>query len=309
VSKSSASSALHVPAARRVTSVATLKALADPVRLAILTALMADVRDLRVMSVKELAAELGEPQTKLYRHVRQLEMAGLIRVAATRVVSGILEYRYQACQASLAFGPGLVRDPDPPSLVLHGSLVRLEPLRHSHVPDLMLAAEEDRSGYGYTMVPRANGTAEYVAAQLARDGLTPFAQIRASDERAVGCTSYCNPRTWPGREDLYAIEIGGTWLAASAQRTGINTEAKLLLLEYAFETLSVVRVDFKTDARNQRSRQAIERAGARFEGVLRNWSPSWVPGEEGKLRDSAIFSVTEAEWPAVKSSLVSRITT
>jgi RimJ/RimL family protein N-acetyltransferase len=191
--------------------------------------------------------------------------------------------------------------------VLRGSLVRLEPLRQSHVPDLMLAAEEDRSAYAYTLVPRAGQTAQYVADQLARDGLTPFAQVRLRDEAAVGCTSFFNPRTWPGSEELYAIEIGFTWLAASAQRTGINAEAKLLLLMYAFETLGVARADLKTDARNQRSRRAIEGLGARFEGVLRSWSPSWAPGEQGKLRDSALFSVTAAEWPAVRSSLSDRI--
>jgi N-acetyltransferase len=191
--------------------------------------------------------------------------------------------------------------------VLRGSLVRLEPLRQSHVPDLALAAEEDRSAYAYTVIPRGSDTADYVAAQLARDGMAPFAQIRVRDGAAVGCTSFFNPRTWPGREELYAVEIGWTWLAASAQRTGINAEAKLLLLTHAFEALKVARADLKTDARNQRSRQAIERLGARFEGVLRNWSPSHAPGEEGSLRDSAIFSVTAAEWPTVKSSLAQRV--
>ncbi len=191
--------------------------------------------------------------------------------------------------------------------ILRGSLVRLEPLHQSHVPDLARAAEEDRRAYDYTVVPRAGDTAEYVATQLAREGLTPLAQIRVSDGAAVGCTALFNPRTWPGREELIAVEIGWTWLGASAQRTGINAEAKLLLLTHAFETLQVARTDLKTDARNQRSRQAIERLGARFEGVLRSWSPSWAPGEEGKLRDSAIFSVTAAEWPAVKSSLAERV--
>jgi DNA-binding transcriptional ArsR family regulator len=98
---------------RAVGDVETLKALADPVRLAILGALMDETRGgagLRVLSVKELAEELGEPQTKLYRHVRQLEAAGLIRVAATRLVSGIVEQRYQACQHDLRLGPGLLRD-------------------------------------------------------------------------------------------------------------------------------------------------------------------------------------------------------
>jgi DNA-binding transcriptional ArsR family regulator len=97
---------------RAVTSVDTLKAMADPLRLAILAALMRDTpRDLRILSVKELAAELGEPKTKLYRHIKQLESAGLIRVASTRLVSGILEQRYQACQGDLTIGSGVMRDP------------------------------------------------------------------------------------------------------------------------------------------------------------------------------------------------------
>jgi DNA-binding transcriptional ArsR family regulator len=96
---------------RSVSDVDTLKAMADPLRLAILAALMEPAAaDLRVMSVKELAEELGEPQTKLYRHVKQLEVAGLIRVAASRLVSGILEQRYQANQRDVRFGPELLRD-------------------------------------------------------------------------------------------------------------------------------------------------------------------------------------------------------
>ncbi len=122
--------------------------------------------------------------------------------------------------------------------VLSGSLVRLEPLSVSHAADLARAAEEDRSAYGFTVVPRAGEVAEYLAAQLARDGLTCFAQVRVRDGAAVGCTSYCQPRTWPGqgvRNDLCAVEVGWTWLAASAQGTGINAEAKFLLFSYAFE--------------------------------------------------------------------------
>jgi len=191
--------------------------------------------------------------------------------------------------------------------VLRGSLVRLEPLSMRHAPGLARAAEEDRSSYGFTMVPRADTVEAYVEAQLGRDGLTPFAQVRVADERAVGCTAYGDPRTWPDRSALRAIEIGWTWLAASAQGTGVNVEAKLLLFTYAFETLGVVRVDLKTDARNEGSRRAIERLGARFEGVLRSWSPSWVPGEEGQLRDSAMFSVVAPEWPGVKSALSARV--
>jgi RimJ/RimL family protein N-acetyltransferase len=189
---------------------------------------------------------------------------------------------------------------------LRGSLVRLEPLSLSHRDDLALSAEEDRSAYGFTHVPRAWEVEEYLAVHfgLARDGkLAPFAQIRQRDGRAAGCTAYWDPRCLPGRSDLYAVEIGWTWLAASALGTGINTEAKLLLLEYAFETLGVVRVDLKTDARNERSRRAIEHLGARFEGVLRQWSRSHAPGEEGLLRDSAMFSVIAPEWPATKATL------
>jgi Acetyltransferase (GNAT) domain len=123
--------------------------------------------------------------------------------------------------------------------VLGGSLVRLEPLSVGHAPDLAQAAEEDRSAYGFTVVPRAGEVKEYLAAQLARDGLTCFAQVRVGDGAAVGCTAFCEPRPWPGRSDLRAIEVGWTWLAASAQGTGINAEAKFLLFSYAFETLGV----------------------------------------------------------------------
>ncbi|MEQ4206890.1 GNAT family protein [Actinopolymorpha sp. B9G3] len=193
--------------------------------------------------------------------------------------------------------------------VLHGSLVRLEPLAMAHASDLARSAEEDRRTYGFTVVPRGAEVKEYLATQFARrsEGLTPFAQVRQRDGMAVGCTALWNPRTWPDRQDLRAIEIGWTWLAASAQGTGINAEAKLLLFTYAFETLGVARVDLKTDARNERSRRAIEGLGARFEGVLRSWSASWAPGEAGALRDSAMFSVVATEWPSVKSALGARI--
>ncbi|MGH7878433.1 MAG: GNAT family N-acetyltransferase, partial [Candidatus Binataceae bacterium] len=107
----------------------------------------------------------------------------------------------------------------------------------SHAQDLAQAAEEDRSSYAFTLVPRAAEVEAFLAAQFARAGLTPFAQIRLRDGKAVGCTAFWDPRTWPGRQDLCAIEVGWTWLAASAQGSGINVEAKLLLFTYAFETL------------------------------------------------------------------------
>jgi len=151
---------------------------------------------------------------------------------------------------------------------------------------------------------------EYIDAQLARaatGSMAPYAQIAMSSGRAVGATAYWSPRFWPGRTDLCAVEIGFTWLAASAQGTGINPEAKLLLLGHAFEQWGVVRVDLKTDARNARSRAAIEALGARFEGVLRNWSQSWAAGEDGQLRDSAIFSVIASEWPECRRRLEERL--
>lgn len=100
--------------------------------------------------------------------------------------------------------------------VLTGSRVRLEPLAMSHAADLAEAAEEDRSSYAFTLVPRADEVPAYLRAQLSREGLTPFAQIRLSDGKAVGCTGLWDPRTWPGRDELRAVEIGWTWLSASA---------------------------------------------------------------------------------------------
>jgi N-acetyltransferase len=194
--------------------------------------------------------------------------------------------------------------------VLSGSLVRLEPLTMQHAGDLAQAAEEDRSSYGFTLVPCGRDTPGYVAAQLDRAGLTPFAQVRTRDGKAVGCTGLWDPRPWPDRPgELRAVEIGFTWLAASAQGTGINAEAKYLLFSHAFETLRVARVDLKTDARNLRCRRALERLGISFEGVLRRWSASWAPGEAGMLRDSAMFSVIASEWPAVKQTLKTRFAT
>ena len=106
-----------------------------------------------------------------------------------------------------------------------------------------------------------------------------------------------------GREFPDAVEIGGTWLSASAQRTGANTDAKLLMLTHAFDVWGVQRVDLKTDARNARSRAAIERLDARLDGVMRNWQPSLVPGEEGQPRDSALYSIIPSEWPAIRDRL------
>ncbi|MFD7876363.1 GNAT family N-acetyltransferase [Streptomyces sp. NPDC059766] len=194
--------------------------------------------------------------------------------------------------------------------VLEGALIRLEPLGHGHAADLALAAEENRETYDFTWVPRADQVEAYIETQLARAAtgrLAPYAQVSLASGRAVGATSYWEPRYWVDEDRLDAVEVGFTWLAASAQGTGVNAEAKLLLFRHAFEEWGVSRVDLKTDARNSRSRAAIESVGARFEGVLRNWSRSWAPGEDGRLRDSAIFSVTEQEWPQCRERLERRV--
>ena len=195
--------------------------------------------------------------------------------------------------------------------VLEGSIVRLEHLGPHHASDLARAAEEDRSTYAFTWVPRAGEVDTYIGAQLdrVRSGrMVAWAQVRHSDGRAVGCTAFWDPRFLTGGSSLSAIEIGFTWLAPSAQGTGLNAESKLLLLTHAFEEWQVARVDLKTDARNLQSWRAIEGIGARFEGVLRNWSQSWAAGEEGKLRDSAMFSIIESEWPACRELLERRVT-
>jgi RimJ/RimL family protein N-acetyltransferase len=194
--------------------------------------------------------------------------------------------------------------------VLEGEFVRLEPLDHRHAPDLAVAAEEDRSSFGYTWVPTAAEVGPYIEAQLARAAtgrLAPYAQVAKSSGRAVGATAYWEPRLWPVKGHLCAIEVGFTWLATSAQGTGLNTESKLLLFRNAFENWGAARVDLKTDARNSRSRAAIEGVGARFEGVLRNWSQSWAPGEDGRLRDSAMYSIIATEWPDCRARLEERL--
>ena len=188
--------------------------------------------------------------------------------------------------------------------------MRLEPLGQRHVADLAVAAEENRGTYDFTWVPRADEVGRYVDEQLARAAtgrLLPYAQVSLATGRAVGATSYWEPRCWRADDRLDAVEVGFTWLGASAQGTGINAEAKLLLFRHAFEKWAVSRVDLKTDARNARSRAAIQSVGARFEGVLRNWSRSWAPGEDGRLRDSAIYSITADEWPERRNRLEERV--
>jgi RimJ/RimL family protein N-acetyltransferase len=197
-------------------------------------------------------------------------------------------------------------------VTLTGRLVRLEPLQHDHVADLVAAASESRDTYGYSVVPAGDAaTAEYVADAIANPDQLPFAIRRLADERIVGSTRFSamTPWQWPPGHQLQRIdrpdvvEIGHTWLAAGAQRTGINREAKLLMLTHAFEVWDVHLVRIRTDVRNARSRAAVEALGATYDGVLR----ADRPGADGTVRDSAYYSITRAEWPSVRSRLTAAI--
>lgn len=194
---------------------------------------------------------------------------------------------------------------------LTGTHVQLEQLRVEFAEALTAAGNEDRSTYGWTAVPATvEGMQRYITSllddQRARS-VVPFAQRRLSDGALVGCTRYFRLEWWGARVLPDEVEIGGTWLAADAQRSPVNTEAKLLLLTHAFERWGVVRVALATDARNARSRTAIERIGARYEGTLRNHRPAMVDGESGRPRDTALFAITDDDWPAVREQLRRRL--
>jgi N-acetyltransferase len=206
---------------------------------------------------------------------------------------------------------------------LSGRYVRLEPLTVDHVEDLAKAAAPDRATFGLTTVPDGTeGAQRYVEAALARQATgreLPFAVRRLTDDQIVGSTRFLDLDvfTWPAPSPAVSgigplpadetpptvAEIGATWYAASAQRSAVNTEAKLLLLTHAFEVWSALRVSFKTDARNQASRRAIERLGAQFEGIRR----AHVPATDGTVRDSAYYSILQAEWPPLRDRLIARL--
>jgi len=195
---------------------------------------------------------------------------------------------------------------------LTGRHVQLEQLRIEFAEELTAAGNEERSSYGWTPVPpTVDGMQRYIAGLLddqeART-VVPFVQRRISDGALVGCTRYLRLEWWGGGDLPAEVEIGGTWLAASAQRTAINTEAKYLLLRNAFDDWDVHRVAICTDSRNTQSRTAILRIGAAFEGILRSHRGSYAPGEENIVaRDSAMYSVVRADWPEVKRLLEARL--
>lgn len=190
---------------------------------------------------------------------------------------------------------------DPHPVLLEGRHVRLEPMTLAHVPALLAAAEEASEIFRYLMIPPLKGledTAAWVKEALAAKAAeteVPFVTVRRSDSMVVGSTRYIDIR-----RAHRGLEIGWTWITPDAQRTAINTEAKYLMLKHAFEEQGALRVQLKTDANNAKSRAAILRIGATFEGILRK---QLVRPHDGYQRDTAMFSITDVEWPAAKAKL------
>ena len=188
-------------------------------------------------------------------------------------------------------------------VTLAGNVVRLEPLGKEHASDLYQAGQ-DQDIWTYMPVNPSRAPAVFSAwieaalAAQAEGQQLPFAIIDTGAGRAIGSTRYLNISA----QD-YGLEIGWTWLAPEARRTAVNTECKYLLLRHAFESLGTIRVQFKTDSRNERSRRAILRLGALQEGVLRKH----MILESGYQRDSVMFSIIVDEWPAVKASLEEKL--
>jgi RimJ/RimL family protein N-acetyltransferase len=201
---------------------------------------------------------------------------------------------------------------------LEGRFVRLEPLAEAHIPALTAAAAEDRSAYQWTYTPDGEDEMRtYVLealAAVATGAHVAFATVRLDEPagpRVVGATRFCEIGYWhwpPGathqRHGVPDVtDIGFTWLAGSAQRTRVNTEAKLLMMAHAFEVWEVHRVALQTDVRNARSRAAIARIGGQLDGIMR----ADRPGADDTVRTSARFSILAAEWPAVKARLSARL--
>lgn len=186
---------------------------------------------------------------------------------------------------------------------LIGSIVRLEPLSEAHVPDLAVAGQ-DESIWKFLPYGNVNTEAkmsEHVKMLLARATRgtdLPFVVVLLESNKPIGCSRYLEIR-----EDHRALEIGGTWYGRAYQRSGVNTECKYLLIKHAFETLGCIRVQFKTDARNQRSQVSLERIGAVKEGTLRKQMIT----ADGHIRDSIYYSIIESEWPSVKANLEEKL--
>jgi len=191
----------------------------------------------------------------------------------------------------------------PAPVTLEGAVVRLEPLSSAHRNGLAAAAEAEPGAFGrYGPLFVAGGVDGWLDQALEEHGAgarLPFCVILREHDRVVGSSSYLDIAPADGR-----IEIGHTWYGGAAQGTRVNPDAKLLMLEHAFDVLGAARVTLKTDALNARSRAAILKLGAQFEGVLRQHSRRHdAPG----LRDTAIYSILADEWPAVRAGLQARV--
>lgn len=186
----------------------------------------------------------------------------------------------------------------PTPVTLSGKLVTLEPLRHEHHDGLVESARDGELwNLWYTWVPTPDAMRADIDRRLAlqADGsMLPIVIIANATGRIVGATGYMNIDAENRR-----LEIGHTWYAASAQRTGVNTQAKRLLLAHAFETLECIAVEFRTHLFNRASRVAIERLGAKLDGILRNHRRS----ADGNLRDTCVYSIIDSEWPTVRTHL------
>jgi RimJ/RimL family protein N-acetyltransferase len=184
-------------------------------------------------------------------------------------------------------------------VTLTGRVVRLEPLSEAHAPALAAVAQDD-SIWAFLPYPAVHSEADMLAhlrdllGRQARGTDLPFVVIHLASGRAIGATRYMNID--PANR---AVEIGGSWYGRDYQRTAVNTESKYLLLRHAFESLGCIRVQLRTDVRNERSQRAIERLGAVREGVLRH--NMIMP--DGHLRDSIFYSILAEEWPGVKTRL------
>lgn len=184
----------------------------------------------------------------------------------------------------------------PHAVTLSGKHARLEPLTQAHVPGLYDIGREPSIWQWMIRGAFENDRdcRDWVEAALdaqAASGHVPFAIVARESNRIAGCTRYFNVSIADR-----GLEIGHTWLGSAFQRSAINTECKWLLLEHAFETLGCARVQLKTDALNVRSRAAIERIGAKFEGILRKFQLT----RDGRIRDTAMYSITEDDWPIVR---------
>lgn len=184
-------------------------------------------------------------------------------------------------------------------VTLTGRIVRLEPLSEAHVPDLTAVGLDP--GIWQNMLygdidsgAKMLGFVRDLLRRQARGTDLPFAVIHLASGHAVGCTRYLDIQP-----EHRGVEIGGTWYGLAYQRTGVNTECKYLLLRHAFETWGCIRVQLKTDLRNERSQRAIERIGAVKEGVLRNH----MTRPDGMIRHSVYYSIIDSEWPTVKMRL------